>query len=77
MAYYVTDVAAPIDDGASSETKSETNTGTDDMIAKHSGRPDLADIVREFCADPGTVAIASMSVDGSCLTKADAGPCTV
>ncbi|RDX54024.1 hypothetical protein OH76DRAFT_1057624 [Lentinus brumalis] len=59
VTHYVTDLAALIDDGASTETKSETSTGTDDIIAKHSGRPDLPCIVREFCADPGTVAIAT------------------
>ena len=62
VSYYVTDEAASVDDAASTATKSEAQAAADDLVSKLAGRPDLSAVVGEFCAEPGSVAIASTSL---------------
>ena len=62
MSHYVTDEAAFLDDAASTSTKNQAKAAADDLVSKLGGRPDLLAVVGEFCAKPGSVAIASTSL---------------
>ena len=62
LSYYVTDEAAAVDDNASMSAKSEANAVADGLVSHHAGRPNIANIVKEFCAQSGTVAITSTSL---------------
>ena len=52
IAYYVT--AATVDDFVEGKDESDPPH----TISKHSGRPDLALVVRQFCNEPGNAAVA-------------------
>ena len=55
VAYYVTDADAKI-------IKSDEKSGEEDeedAVTRHWGRPDLPALVKAYCAEPGTVAVAS------------------
>ncbi|RPD73308.1 hypothetical protein L226DRAFT_107589 [Lentinus tigrinus ALCF2SS1-7] len=62
VSYYVTDGSTIIDDAASTSTKDE-KVVADDVISKHAGRPILSGIIKEFCAEQGTVAVATCGPD--------------
>ena len=57
VSYYVTDVTDAVEDDVS--VKSDRTEECARGISKHSGRPLLGDIVRDYCEDAGTVAVAS------------------
>ena len=59
ISYYVTNdkTAATIDDGASIQSGKSKLEGQG--TSRNCGRPQLHAIVKEFCAEEGTVAIAS------------------
>ena len=56
ISYYVTDTPVVIDDGASASSDKDADEAG--AVNKHTGRPNLPNIVKEFCNDEGTVAIA-------------------
>ncbi|KAI0730760.1 ferric reductase NAD binding domain-containing protein [Earliella scabrosa] len=57
VSYYVTDTPVVIDDGASASSDKDADEAG--AVTKHSGRPNLPNIVKAFCNDEGTVAIAA------------------
>lgn len=66
VSHYVTDETASVDDAASTSTKSEAKAAADDLVSKLTGRPNLPAVVEEFCAEPGSVAIASTFLTFGC-----------
>ena len=58
IAYYVTD-GKVTDTDDTSETSDALKADKESSIVRQAGRPDLQAIVKEFCAETGTVAIAS------------------
>ena len=57
VSYYVTNVTAALEDDTSVKSGKSEESVRD--ISKHSGRPVLGDIVRDYCEEAGTVAVAS------------------
>ena len=57
ISYYVTDVTEAVEDDVS--VKSDKTEECAHGISKHSGRPLLGDIIRDYCEDAGIVAVAS------------------
>ena len=59
VSYYVTDTTTTIDDDASVQSEKSRLRGGG--VSRNTGRPRLHAVVKEFCAEKGTVAIASTS----------------
>ena len=59
VSFYVTDTTAAVDDGASVQSEQSKLGG--DRVSRSTGRPQLHAVVKDFCAEEGTVAIASAS----------------
>ncbi|PIL24730.1 hypothetical protein GSI_12616 [Ganoderma sinense ZZ0214-1] len=57
VSYYVTDTTATLDDGASIESEKSKPGGGG--VSRNTGRPHLHAVVKEFCGEQGTVAIAT------------------
>ncbi|KAI0356232.1 hypothetical protein OH77DRAFT_1401654 [Trametes cingulata] len=60
VSYYVTDVTLSPDDASSKSEKSALSEGA---LTKYNGRPVLPEIVKEFCDEEGTVAVATCGPD--------------
>ena len=58
ISYYVTDSKAA--DGASEVD--DASVEKQGAVTRHTGRPDLPSVVKAFCSEVGTVAIASTSL---------------
>ena len=56
--YYVTDTTAAVDDGASIQSE-KSKLGCRGVSKSSGRRPQLRTIVKDFCTEEGTVAIAS------------------
>ena len=57
VSYYVTDTTTTIDDDASVQSEKSKLKGSG--VSRNTGRPRLHAVVKEVCAENGTVAIAS------------------